>query len=275
MKKRHKWITGMKLILCQRQTMAKGGERTAGGREQLTKGRIAIKNIRDQFHIVLNDIGHIKEEVVRKTNLKCTSFENMLLLTLIWIVHYPPYSLLTALFGVSEFCISKIIHTMIPHLVEYFVQYITHCATGDIHSIMSTKIKYILDGTIHPLSKPQTRQHLWYNGHYKIHGIMSQILIDFNGYIIAVETGIPGHLHDATQARNCQTIKKIVGKDFALTDCAYSNLNFCVGGFKGKQLTSKSRKTFDKVSRHEQVLIENVNSFLKKPRTTSKDCKFK
>ncbi len=69
-------------------------------------------------------------------------------------------------------------------------------------------------------------------------------------------------------------IKKIVGKEFALTDCAYSGVDFCVAGFKGNQLTCENRKKFDIITRTEQVVVEHVNAFFKKAKSISKEIKF-
>lgn len=104
------------------------------------------------------------------------------------------------------------------------------------------------------------------------HGMMIRVLVDFVGFIVAVVTAILGHLHDTT-TRQAELISKI-GKEFALTDCAYSGLDFCVAGFKGSQPKDEKRIKFDAVSRSEQVVVEHVNAFFKKAKSVSKETTF-
>ena len=55
---------------------------------------------------------------------KSLSFADQILMTFIWIVQYPRYSLLGGLFGTSVFTVSSIISTLIPLLVEFFAEFI-------------------------------------------------------------------------------------------------------------------------------------------------------
>lgn len=181
--------------------------------------------------------------------------------------------LVAALYGCEDSTVSAIIHAMLPYFVEYFTSYITHENTSESHSVLSTLIRYILDGTIHPRRKARYLQHLWYNGHYEMHGMMTQLLVNFDGFIMAVVTNIAGHNHDAG-ARYCDLIEHVVGDDYAIADTAYSGIDYCVAGFKANQLTSEGRERFDTITRHEQVLVENVNSFFKKARSVAKETKF-
>lgn len=192
---------------------------------------------------------------------------------MIWLMQYPSYITLGLLFGISEAVTSTIISKLLPYLVAYFVRYIPHETNSTKHSELSRRIRFILDGTPHQRRKPQRHQHLMYNGHYKKHCMMSQLLVDYDGFIICVVTGLNGHMHDAN-VRFCKIIQDIIGEDFALADCAYAGVDFCVGGFKSNQITSLEHEVFDSISRTEQVIVENVNSFIKKARSISDENTF-
>jgi hypothetical protein len=69
----------------------------------------------------------------------------------------------------------------------------------------------IIDGTLHATRKPAHRQHLAYSGHYKMHGMLTHLLIDFDGFIISLETNILGSVHDLHAAMHNYHFPKILG----------------------------------------------------------------
>ncbi|KAL0481378.1 hypothetical protein AKO1_012708 [Acrasis kona] len=224
-----------------------------------------------QFDLIVEDIGDQREYVLKKTNILCLSYEDMVLLTLIWLVKYESYSSLSLMFGVSEYVISITINTMTEVLCAYFMRYIPNKQSSTTQSSLSSHILFVLDGTIHMRLRPQKSQHFWYNTHYEMHGMVTQLLVDFDGYIAAFETGFPGSMHDSTQANHSHTIRSAIGMNFALTDSAYSGLDFCVAGYKPSQLQEDpNRVEFDRISRREQKIVEHINGFFKKCRTVSK-----
>ncbi|KAL0490866.1 3 TM domain-containing transmembrane protein [Acrasis kona] len=208
---------------------------------------------------------------MEQTKVKCMSFDDMLLLTLMWIVKYDSYASFGLMFGVSEYIVSKVINVMTAVLAIYFTKYIPNKQVSGTCSSISTLIKFVLDGTIHQRRRPQKNQHFWYSTHYQMHGMVTQLLVDFDGFIIAFETGFPGSMHDCMQARNCYVIQDVVGDNYALTDSAYSGLDFVVAGYKTTSIgDNERRKRFDEVSRREQKIVEHVNGWFKKCRSVSK-----
>jgi hypothetical protein len=65
-------------------------------------------------------------------------------------------------FGLSEFVISTIINEMMPHLVEYFAQFILYHCILTKHSKISSRIVFIIDETIHKQKRPRFNQHCYY-----------------------------------------------------------------------------------------------------------------
>jgi hypothetical protein len=154
-----------------------------------------------EFHKILNDMQTEFKDYVFSHMGECTfmTFQNMLIITLVWIIHYPSYPVMTEMFGTSEYMISKIINTMIPPLTVYFVRYIPHNLISTVTSVLSTKIRAILDGTIHPRWKPLINQRQYFRCDYERHFTQTQLLVDFQDKIIAAVTNFLGCLHDTTQ----------------------------------------------------------------------------
>ena len=124
------------------------------------------------------------------------------------------------------------------------------------------------------MCKPNVDQRLFYYGHYKMHGILTQILINFNGKIIGFITNVPGKINDALIAIYAEFFRDVLKGRFALGDPGFAGVDWVVCGLRYKQKNSDGAFLFDKISRSEQVLIENVNKFLKDCKSINKDCAF-
>lgn len=106
--------------------------------------------------------------------------------------------------------------------------------------------------------------------------MLTHLLIDYEGTIIAFETNVLGSIHDSNAALHNYYFPKILGKDFyALGDPGYAGVPYVVAGLKSNQLRTKEDLDFDTISRSEQVLIEHVNRFLKGCTVLSKRVVFK
>jgi hypothetical protein len=210
-------------------------------------------------------------------------------------VKYSNYSVLATQFGVSIPIIGDVIYGYVfgyyffschgcifilfrylDVLVGFFAQYIPNALESDYCSTLSPKIVAVIDATIHAIRKPPHLQHLHYSGHYKMHGMLTHLLIDYEGNIVAFETNVLGSVHDANASLNNRLFPKILGPDtYALGDPGYAGVPYVVAGMKSNQLQTEDDYEFDKTSRHEQVVIEHVNSFLKHFSVLSKGKKFK
>ena len=63
---------------------------------------------------------------------------------------------------------------------------------------------------------------------------------------------------------------------FVLGDPGFAGVAKCVPGYKRKHLPKNpAAELFDKQSRSEQVIIENINSMIKKARVLDKEIRFR
>jgi hypothetical protein len=170
------------------------------------------------------------------------ALENKVLLFLIWLIGYPDFSLLVLLFGVSLPVISHFICFAIPHFVGFFGKYIpNHFLKKATTSHLSRHIIGIIDGTVHPICKLATDQHLWWNDHYQFHAVHSLFLVDYERRIIGVETGIPGSFHDSSAANNAKFFEKLVKDKFVLGDPGFQGVGYVIAGFKSNQLPTPAQ----------------------------------
>lgn len=123
--------------------------------------------------MTLDQFEHMLSTFTFQLPRSCLTFPNRMLLVFVWIVKYPDYSLLFQIFGASSAVISQLIHTTLPLLAEHFVAYIPLRLTSPITSHLSPLIRCVIDATIHPIRKPAQDQHLYYNGNYMTHGLLT------------------------------------------------------------------------------------------------------
>lgn len=277
--------------------------------------KIRFRMTREEFHTLFTELEQsFAEKVQESTIVTKLTFQNKILLFFEFIFHYEKYSTLSGLYNVSPFVISTVIHELLPHMVDFFVKFIEG-STPSKPSVLDNRILFVLDGTVHPMHKTSFLQHIFYSGKEETHCIQTQVLIDHNGFIKCIETGlfsfisffqpknslkmkreqknqqittknhkigknkkktgIPGSMHDATCARRSKSIQKVVGKDFCLTDPGYEGVSYCVAGITRARIQTKADKIFNTVSRREQKPVEHVNNFLKKCSIISNDSRFR
>lgn len=224
------------------------------------------------FHVILNDMKSLLNGKEKNFDM---SIENMLLLSLIFVITYPTTYQLCIMFGISPSLVSRILDYMFPFLVEYFVQFVPDCPISEACSIVDRKIKFIIDNTIHKIHRPTVSQRLDYNGHYRMHGRQTQILVDFDGNVISYLTNIRGKIHDSLVAIHNKNFVDIVGSCYALGDPGFAGVGYVVSGYKSCEVKSIGQKVFDKITRSEQVRIENINKFIKDCRSVNKQDSFR
>ena len=230
----------------------------------------------------LEDFDCLFKEIYRRENFKRAAAlsprtlpVDQLLLTLIWVFHYPTYSNLSLQFGLSSPKVAFIIEKILLELAEYFRDYVPNSLGEEpMTSSLSNQIVAVVDGTIHKVSKPGAFQSRMWNGHYKRHGMMTHLLVTMDGKIAAFVTNIPGVVHDALVATYNDCFRRVLGKQFAVADTGYSGISNVVAGLKGP-LDTYGKRAFDRISRKEQAIVENVNCWLKKAVTLDKSTNFR
>jgi hypothetical protein len=205
-----------------------------------------------------------------KTKLAMT-FENKVLLVLLFVIQYHSGKALSLLFNCSQSYVTEVLDEMLPLLVEFFCQFIPNKVTSEVRSILHPQICGIVDNTPHRMPRPfSTPQEVHFNGRYQMHCRMTQMLLDFENEIVAFVTNIPGRTHDGQVAIYNRDFAGILCDSFCIGDSAFNGAQFIVPGFKNFQVKTTSQKLFDRVSRKEQKAIEHVNQFIKDCRSINK-----
>jgi hypothetical protein len=220
---------------------------------------------KEEFFELFHDVVEFHGEDSLRVPKTMLGLVNQFAVVWIWFIHYLNYSTIGSLFGISDTLISTIINCWLPKLAVYFASYIPERQISSSTSILDPNIKYIVDATIKPTVRPQINQSKYYSGHYKCHGILTHVIVDYDGWILSFHTNIPGSVHDAKVAHT-QPFHHIIKEDkFALGDPGYQGVNWVVAGYKASDLPDTDAAVyFDAVSREEQRMIETVNCFIKK-----------
>ena len=227
---------------------------------------------KQEFDLILKDISCMKFHHDSNLNM---SIANKLLLSLHFVIQYIGANNLAAMFNVSGYYVSKVLDEMLPHLVEYFVKFIPNKKVSQTSSRLHPRITYIIDGTLHKIQKQHGAPDVNYNGHYLMHGKVTVILLDFDSRVVAFITNIKGKIHDSLIATYGKLFKQIIGTDLALGDPGFLGVSYVVPGFKSGSVKSWEQRVFDKISRSEQVLIENANKGIKECKSVNKQDTFR
>ena len=220
----------------------------------------------EEFNLILQELENLKPD---ETSLSM-SFANKLLLCLHYVIQYIGSNNLATLFNTSEFYVSKVLDEILPILVEYFVKFIPNKKIHNTRSRLHPRMKFIIYGTLHKTQRQHGVRDVHYNGHYRMHGRLTQILLDYEGYVVAFNTNIKGKIHDSLAAMYNKDFKRIVGNDIVLGDPGFSGVDYVISGFKPCTLSKWEEHIFDSISRREQVLIENANNYIKEAKSVNK-----
>lgn len=151
--------------------------------------RITKEQFDELFEEMEEDFG---EKCIKSSKQKSLSLKNRILLVLDWIQHYETQDTLSTIHNISTFLVSQTISHILPFLVDFFVRFIDFSAESPEsfqHSSLDNDIIARIDGTHHPTERPSALQHLFYSGKTNCHCIQTMLLIGYDGYIKAVETG--------------------------------------------------------------------------------------
>lgn len=247
-------------------------------------GRGKIKSKRRKFEIInhyemkLNnsslfyDLTHLSilefEDIFIQLNftstIKATSQKNQMFIAFWWMVHYPEYSELEASFIISKSSLSDLLNEFIQKLMELFVLFIPNQRITDSHSIISTFLSYVVDGTIHKHVR-RYKQWLFYRKDKGCHFSQTFLLLDYEKWIVAFYTNVHGHLTDNTPMKNCHLFKRICeeSNSLAISDSGFKNVDFICAGYKSNEVNTENKLISDIITRKEQKKIEHVNSWIK------------
>lgn len=224
---------------------------------------------KEEFDSIINDLQIFEKRLKNSSFLM--DFRNKILLSMLFVIEYPGDKLPAERFQVSEYYVSSVLDETLPILVEYFNQFIPNVACSEKHSVLSKKIQFITDCTIHRTRRTTVNQSEHFNGHYQCHGRITHLLVDFEGRIIAYKTLVPGRSNDALTAIYNKQFQEIIGSRLALGDPGFRGTHYIVGGYGSSELTSAGHIAFYEISKREQRFIEHINAFWKQCKSLSKE----
>ena len=164
------------------------GERRYHKKRKRKDVYIKFKNNPDLLYTVLHlspcELDFIIDNIPQKESLFSLSKEKKITMALIFISYWKQ-DFISHYFGLSQSYVGKILDETLPLASEFFLQYVTNIPSLSSSSIHSC-IRYITDCTIHKTRKPSENQSKFYNGHYKLHGVLTHLLIDYDYYIVVL-----------------------------------------------------------------------------------------
>jgi len=200
-----------------------------------------------------------------------------ILMGLLFVFQYYANKTLSLLFRCSEGYVSECLAEILPAMASFCSSAIPNALDSTTPcSRLNQHIVGVLDNTLHRTTRPSIRQSLQFNGHYQMHGRLSQFMVDFEGKIISFVTNIPGKIHDNLSARFNSSFADILMGKFLIGDSAFNGVPYVVPGFKPSQLGNDPKRIiFDGISREEQRVVERVNKFVKDARSVNKQDVFR
>jgi hypothetical protein len=231
--------------------------------------QLTNRELKKKTHLTKKQFNHLVLYINRRWDvnasvIKYLDLEERILITLYWIMKYEDYDTMVALFGVSEFVISRNITETLPYLVEFFMQFIPNYRISSLSSTLSSHLVFIIDGTPHHKTRPRFLQDLDFNGNEHCHSTTTLLLIDYGSWICAFTTNIHGHTHDVVAARNNPLFERIIGDLFALGDPGFQVYEYVLAGLKPTEIKTEEQLSFYCISKAEQRAVEHVNNFFKK-----------
>ncbi|MHB1955736.1 MAG: transposase family protein [Sulfobacillus sp.] len=143
------------------------------------------------------------EQLNGRTTAGQLSGKNRLLLTLVWLRYYPPYSLLEAIFGINKFYISRDIHHLI-YIIHWRFQHEVYWPSEE-HQValegtfpdVDPKTIFSMDFTVQPISEPRKGvEHHYYRGDKGKHFFNTFGAVDYAGIFLNAQGGYAGHAND-------------------------------------------------------------------------------
>jgi hypothetical protein len=158
---------------------------------------------------------------------------DQLLLTIVWLRHYPTQECLGYLFGVSDSTALRAVRRCLPVLERAGQDTMRLPDPGkgkrrDLPALLkqTPELAVIVDTFEQRTQRPQRRQRAYYSGKKKAHTLKSQVAIDEDGHVVDVGVSRPGRWADLKVFRRSGLLGKLLrSKVGALGDLGYVGLD--------------------------------------------------
>ncbi len=174
---------------------------------------------------------------------------DQLLLTVVWLRHYPTQECLGYLFGVSDSSALRAVRRCLPVLERAGKDSMRLPDPGrgrrrDLPALLrqTPELAVIVDTFEQRTRRPKRRQRAWYSGKKKAHTLKSQVAIDEDGRVVDVGASRPGPWADLEVFRRSGLAGRLARAGVgALGDLAYLGIDGLVRGLRGATPRRKPR----------------------------------
>jgi hypothetical protein len=177
------------------------------------------------------------------------SVADQLLLTVVWLRHYPTQECLGYLFGVSDSTALRAVRRCLPVLEKSGKDTMRLPDPGkgkrrDLPALLqqTPALAVIVDTFEQRTHRPGRRQRAYYSGKKKAHTLKSQVAVDEDGHVVDVGESRPGPWADLKVFRRSGLAGRLARAGVgALADLAYVGLDGLVKGLRGATPRRKPR----------------------------------
>jgi DDE superfamily endonuclease/Helix-turn-helix of DDE superfamily endonuclease len=160
------------------------------------------------------------------------AFADQLLLTVVWLRHYPTQEVLGYLFGASDTAALRAVGRCLPLLEQAGRDTMRMPDPGRgrrkaLPALLADTpgLAVVIDTFEQRCQRPKCRQRAWYSGKKKCHTLKSQVTVDEDGDIADVAESRPGPWSDLKVLRKSGLRRKLPRGVGALGDQAYQGLD--------------------------------------------------
>jgi hypothetical protein len=174
---------------------------------------------------------------------------DQLLLTVVWLRHYPTQECLGYLFGVSDSTALRAVRRCLPVLEQSGKDTMRLPDPGrgkrrDLPALLkqTPELAVIIDTFEQRTHRPQRRQRAYYSGKKKAHTLKSQVAVDEDGRVVDVGESRPGPWADRKVFQRSGLAGRLARAGVgALGDLAYLGIAGLVKGLRGATPRRKPR----------------------------------
>jgi hypothetical protein len=171
-----------------------------------------------------------------------------LLLTVVWLRHYPTQEALGYLFGVSDSTALRAVRQCLPLLEQAGRDSMRLPDPGrgrrDLPALLrrTPALAVLVDTFEQRTQRPRRRQRAWYSGKKKAHTLKSQVAVDEGGRVVDVGASRPGRWADLKVFRRSGLAGRLARAGVGvLGDLAYVGVDGLVPGLAGATPRRKPR----------------------------------
>jgi hypothetical protein len=199
---------------------------------------------------------------------------DQLLLTLVWLRHYPIYPVLGYLFGVSRAAVERYFLAILPVLEQAgydTLRYVkpTRKKRRNLAQLLDAipELAVIVDSFEQRVQRPTTAadRQLWYSGKQRQQTVKTQVVVEAEtGRLVDVAPAMPGSTSDLALVRQTQPWQRLPPGVALLGDQAYRTLerhyplSFCPRRKPNHRPRSPDDQLYNRAFAQRRIVVENT-----------------